>query len=285
MHIPVMQNEVLAMLDPKPGDTYLDLTAGYGGHALLVLDRTLSAAGSVLVDRDEMAVVQLNKIFHGSGVQIIHSDYLSAASQLEGRSFNVMLADLGVSSPHLNTASRGFSFQQDAPLDMRMDQRQELTADIIVNTYDKVALTRILRTYGEEPKATQIADRIIQNRPVRSTTRLAEIVAQAWPGYSKVHPATRTFQALRIAVNDELELLKRALPLWVDLLAPGGRLVILSFQSLEDRIVKQFFQEAAGDRYDTELTLLIKKPLVPTTQEIVFNPRARSTKLRAVVKK
>jgi len=285
LHIPVMQDEVLALLDPKPGDKYLDLTAGYGGHASLVLDRTLSAVDSVLVDRDEMAVAQLQKIFHGSGVQIIHSDYLSAASQLEGRSFDVMLADLGVSSPHLNTASRGFSFQQDAPLDMRMDQRQELTADIIVNTYDKAALMRILRTYGEEPKASQIADRIILNRPVRSTSRLAEIVAQAWPGYSKVHPATRTFQALRIAVNDELELLKRALPLWVDLLAPGGRLVILSFQSLEDRIVKQFFQDHAGDRYDAELALLTKKPLVPGTNEIVSNPRARSTKLRAVVKK
>ena len=285
LHIPVMQDEVLALLDPKPGDKYLDLTAGYGGHASLVLDRTLSAVDSVLVDRDEMAVAQLQKIFHGSGVQIIHSDYLSAASQLEGRSFDVMLADLGVSSPHLNTASRGFSFQQDAPLDMRMDQRQELTADIIVNTYDKAALMRILRTYGEEPKASQIADRIIENRPIRSTSQLAAIVAQAWPGYSKVHPATRTFQALRIAVNDELELLKRALPLWVDLLAPGGRLAILTFHSLEDRIVKQFFAEIAGDRYDAEFTLLTKKPIVPKTQELVFNPRARSTKLRAVVKK
>lgn len=282
-----MQTQVLSILDPKVGDNYLDLTAGYGGHAKLVLDRTLFAAGSVLVDRDEMAVAQLRNVFHGSGVQIIHKDFLSAAKDLlqEGRTFKLVLADLGVSSPHLNTASRGFSFQQDAPLDMRMDQRQQLTAEYIVNNYDKAALTEILKTYGEEPKASQIADRIINNRPIHSTLQLANIIAQAWPGYSKVHPATRTFQALRIAVNDELGLLKAALPLWVELLAPGGRLVILSFHSLEDRIVKQFFQDTAGDRYDTELVLLTKKPLTPGHSEIVSNPRARSTKLRAVAKK
>lgn len=286
-HIPVMQNEVLSILDPKVGDTYLDLTAGYGGHASLILDRTLSAAGSVLVDRDEMAVVQLRNVFQGSGVEIIHKDFFSAAEDLqkEGRTFELVLADLGVSSPHLNTASRGFSFQHDAALDMRMDQRQEITAEYIVNNYDKAGLLQILRTYGEEPKASQIADRIIKNRPIQSTLQLANIIAQAWLGHSKVHPATRTFQALRIAVNNELELLKKALPLWVDLLAPGGRLVVLSFQSLEDRIVKQFFQEVAGDRYDTELVLKTKKPLVPGQDEIVSNPRARSTKLRAVAKK
>jgi len=287
LHIPVMQDEVLTFLDPKNGESFLDLTAGYGGHSLLVLDRTFTAAGSVLVDRDEMAVVQLEKKFEGSGITIMHDDYVSAAQQLlrENRRFELVLADLGVSSPHLNQGSRGFSFQQDAPLDMRMDQRQELTAEIIVNNYDKAELLKILRTYGEEPKATQIVDRMIKNRPIRSTLQLAHIIAQAWPGHSKVHPATRTFQALRIAVNNELGLLKAALPLWVELLAPGGRLVILSFQSLEDRIVKQFFQDIAGDRYDTELTLLTKKPIVPGHTELVLNPRARSTKLRAVAKK
>ena len=285
-HIPVMQDEVLTFLDPKEKEHYLDLTAGYGGHASLILERTLSAAGSVLVDRDEMAVTQLKTKFKGSGITIMHEDYVSAAQRLirDNRMFDLVLADLGVSSPHLNMASRGFSFQQDAPLDMRMDQRQELTAEFIVNNYDKAALTQILRTYGEEPKASQIVDRIISNRPVSSTLQLAKIVAQAWPGHSKVHPATRTFQALRIAVNDELGLLKTALPLWVELLAPGGRLVILSFQSLEDRVVKQFFAEVAGDRYDTELRLLTKKPVVPGQNELVSNPRARSTKLRAVAK-
>ncbi len=285
-HIPVMLDEVLHFLDPKKEEKYLDLTAGYGGHAEQVLERTLNAVGSVLVDRDEMAVIQLSSKFEGSGISIMHEDYVSAAQKLlrDNRKFQLVLADLGVSSPHLNTASRGFSFQQNASLDMRMDQRQELTAEIIVNNYNKAALTQILRTYGEEPKASQIADRIIKNRPVSSTLQLAQIVAQAWPGHSKVHPATRTFQALRIAVNDELGLLKKALPLWVELLAPGGRLVVLSFQSLEDRIVKQFFQDVAGDRYDTELILLTKKPVVPGQNELVSNPRARSTKLRAVAK-
>jgi 16S rRNA (cytosine1402-N4)-methyltransferase len=285
-HIPVMLNEVLHFLDPRKKDKYLDLTAGYGGHASIVLERTFNAVDSVLVDRDEMAVAQLSSKFKGSGITIMHEDYVSAAQNLirENRKFDIVLADLGVSSPHLNTASRGFSFQQDAPLDMRMDQRQSLTAEIIVNNYSKAELTQILRAYGEEPKASQIVDRIILNRPVRSTLQLAQIVAQAWPGYSKVHPATRTFQALRIAVNDELGQLKTALPLWVDLLAPGGRLVVLSFQSLEDRIVKQYFSEVAGDRYDTELSLLTKKAVIPTAAEIVSNPRARSTKLRAVAK-
>jgi len=285
-HIPVMPIEVLTFLDPKKGEKYLDLTAGYGGHARLILERTLETAGSVLVDRDEMAVVQLNHYFSGSGIRIIHSDYVEAARTLfkDNQTFDCVLADLGVSSPHLNEASRGFSFKQDAPLDMRMDQRQELTADTIVNTYDKRRLVEILRTYGEEPKASQIADRIIKNRPIHSSTLLAQIVAQAWPGHSKVHPATRTFQALRIAVNNELELLKTALPLWVKLLAPGGRLVILSFHSLEDRIVKQFFQEITGNRYDAEYISLTKKPVVPGAAELDFNPRARSTKLRAVAK-
>jgi 16S rRNA (cytosine1402-N4)-methyltransferase len=287
IHIPVMLDEVLTFLDPKEGEHYLDLTAGYGGHAQAILERTLESAGSVLVDRDEMAVVQLRSLFAGSGVQIMHEDYVSAAQNLlrDNRRFDIVLADLGVSSPHLDMASRGFSFKHDAPLDMRMDQRQSLTADVIVNNYDKAELTQILRTYGEEPKASQIADRLMRNRPIHSSQQLAHIIAQAWPGYSKVHPATRSFQALRIAVNDELGLLKTALPLWVELLAPGGRLVVLSFHSLEDRIVKRFFLSVAGDRYDSDYHLLTKKPVVPGRSELVLNPRARSTKLRAVAKK
>lgn len=281
-----MLSEVLTILDPKEGESYLDLTAGYGGHAKAILERTLNGGQSVLVDRDEMAVSHLNEVFKGSGIRILHTDFVNAAQELlsNGTKFDLILADLGLSSPHLNTASRGFSFQQDAPLDMRMDTTQALTADFIVNNYEKDRLVDILRSYGEEPKASQIAYRIVSNRPIHSTLNLARIVAQAWPGHSKVHPATRTFQALRIAVNDELGLLKKALPLWVDLLAPDGRLVVLSFHSLEDRIVKQFMNDVAGDRYDTELNLLTKKPLTPGQDEIASNPRARSTKLRAVVK-
>jgi 16S rRNA (cytosine1402-N4)-methyltransferase len=285
-HIPVMEHDVLKTLDPKVGEKYLDLTAGYGGHASKILERTFQSEQSVLVDRDESAVDFLRNKFQGSGVQIIHKDFLQASLELlqQERTFDLILADLGVSSPHLNQASRGFSFLHDAPLDMRMDQSQEQTAATIVNSYSQAELEDILKTYGEEPKARKIAELLVQQRPINSTSELATIVAQAWPGYSKIHPATRTFQALRIAVNNELELLKKVLPLWVDLLAPGGRLGIITFHSLEDRIVKQFFADQAGDRYDAPLRLLTKKPQVPGHSELVFNPRARSAKLRSVVK-
>jgi 16S rRNA (cytosine1402-N4)-methyltransferase len=285
-HIPVMLDQVLHFLDPKPGQRYLDVTAGYGGHARAIIGRTLAPERTVLVDRDQMAIDRLQNEFQGSGVELIHQDFFSAAKDLlqKERSFDIVLADLGVSSPHLNIASRGFSFQQDAPLDMRMDQRQELTAETIVNEYSEAELAEILRTYGEEPKARQIAGLLVAKRPIRSTLQLASLVAQAWPGYSRIHPATRTFQALRIAVNDELRLVQTALPLLVDLLAPDGRLAIITFHSLEDRIVKQYFAEHAGDRYDAELRLLTKKPAKPGPTESFSNPRARSAKLRAVAK-
>ena len=286
LHFPVMSDSVLHILNPTKGQKYLDLTAGYGGHAAQIMERTLVPNQAVLVDRDQMAIDRLQEIFREKDVQMMHSDFLYAAQELlkQERTFDVVLADLGVSSPHLNTASRGFSFRYDAPLDMRMDQRQELTAEHVVNTYTKEELERILREYGEEPKARRIADLLVNNRPITTTTKLAEIVAQAWPGYSRVHPATRTFQALRIAVNDELRLVKEALPLLVKLLAPDGRLAVITFHSLEDRIVKQFFAEAAGDRYDSDLRLLTKRPIVPSTEELVSNPRSRSAKLRAVAK-
>ena len=286
IHIPVMGQSVLQILDPKPGQRYLDVTAGYGGHASSVLERTLNMEDAVLVDRDQMAIDHLRNVFQSSGVTIIHKDFSSAAQELleKERTFDIVLADLGLSSPHLNTASRGFSFRFDAPLDMRMDQRQELTAGEVVNTYPPDKLEEILRVYGEEPKARRIAELLVQNRPIKTTRVLAEIVALAWPGYSRVHPATRTFQALRIAVNDELRLVQTALPLFLNLLAPGGRLAVISFHSLEDRIVKQCFAEFAGDRYDSEFRLLTKRPILPGPSELVSNPRSRSAKLRAVAK-
>jgi len=154
----------------------------------------------------------------------------------------------------------------------------------VVNTYNAQDLERIIREYGEEPRARTIAHAIVEARPINSTLGLADLVRRVMPKGSKVHPATRTFQALRIAVNDELELLRASLPLWVELLEHGGRLGVISFHSLEDRIVKQMFAELAGDRYDAELQLLTKRPVVADRQEIVFNPRARSAKFRAVVK-
>ncbi|HEY8999313.1 MAG TPA: 16S rRNA (cytosine(1402)-N(4))-methyltransferase RsmH [Candidatus Saccharimonadales bacterium] len=288
IHIPVLLEQVLQCLGPKSGESYLDLTGGYGGHAAAVLERTKNFAGSVLVDRDEAAVTHLAERFNGTDLSIRRADFLSASEQLkrEGKTFDMILADLGVSSPHLNEASRGFSIQQDGPLDMRMDRSQTLTAAIVVNTYGETELADLLKRYGEEPKARQIANLIVHNRPLKTTNQLAAVAAKAWPGHSKVHPATRTFQALRIAVNDELELLRKSLPIWMnDLLKPGGRIAVISFHSLEDRLVKQAFAETSGDRYDAPLTLLTKKPLTGDAQEIVFNPRARSAKLRAAVKK
>lgn len=281
-----MLDSVLKVLDPKPGQRYLDVTAGYGGHAEAILERTLLPEQTVLVDRDQMAIDRLQNVFRGRGVQILHTDFLSAAEELlnQERTFDIVLADLGMSSPHLNTASRGFSFRFPSKLDMRMDQRQTLTAEIVVNSYPAEELTRILAEYGEEPKARTIAELLVANRPITTTTHLAEIIAQAWPGHSRVHPATRSFQALRIEVNDELRLVQTALPKLIDLLAPGGRLAVISFHSLEDRIVKQFFAERAGDRYDAELQLLTKRPVIPGPDELVSNPRARSAKLRAVAK-
>lgn len=285
-HIPVLLDDVLSMLAPKRGESYLDLTAGYGGHAGAIIDHTHASERVTLVDRDQMAIDALQQRFGDQGVDIIKNDFYTASQELcrAGKTFDVILADLGISSPHVDIASRGFAFMQDGPLDMRMDQHQSLTADVIVNTYSQSELTRILSKYGEEPKAKRIAELIIEHRPLHTTTALAEVIATAYPRHSRVHPATQTFQGLRIAVNDELELLRNSLPLWLDLLAPGGRLGVISFHSLEDRLVKNVFKEKAGDRYDTDIRALTKRPTTASNNELVFNPRARSAKLRAVAK-
>lgn len=285
-HIPVLANEVVQYLNPKKGESYLDVTAGYGGHAQLVLERTLNYQQSVLVDRDSQAIASLQSRFKNKDVQIIHADYLDATWDLvrAGRQFDMIMADLGVSSVQLDMAERGFSFKESGPLDMRMDKRQKITAEEVVNTYSQADLVRILRNYGEEPKAHKIAQAIVENRPFSTTDELAQKVASVYRTHQKVHPATRTFQALRIAVNQELEMLEQALPLWFELLNPEGRLVVISFHSLEDRIVKQAFNAKGGFRYDSTIKILTKKPISGTKDEIVLNPRARSAKLRAAVK-
>jgi 16S rRNA (cytosine1402-N4)-methyltransferase len=285
-HVPVLMEPVLQYLDPQTGENYLDLTAGYGGHARAILERTKTPEQAILVDRDAHAITALAD-YERQGVQLMHRDFLSASQDLraKGRHFDIILADLGVSSPHLDNADRGFAFGQDGPLDMRMDQTQILDAATVVNTYSADELERIIRQYGEEPRARTIAHAIVEARPLDSTQQLADVVRKVMPKGGKVHPATRTFQALRIAVNDELELLRAALPIWAELLAAGGRLGVISFHSLEDRIVKQAFAERVGNRYDADLELLTKHPVVADRQELVFNPRARSAKLRAVVKK
>ncbi len=286
LHDPVLLGEVLHYLNPVAGESYLDLTAGYGGHAAAILDATGTHATVTLVDRDLRATRELEKRFVGQGVSVLHEDFLTATQQLRGaqQSYDMILADLGVSSPHMDEANRGFSIQQDGPLDMRMDETQELSAETIVNTYAEAELADILWRYGEEPKARQIARLIKHNRPFTTTTELAAVVSRAWPGHSRVHPATRTFQALRIAVNDELHLLEYSLPLWLELLAPGGRIAIISFHSLEDGLVKRLLADASGERYDSDMRLLTKRPVTASVSELAINPRARSAKLRAAVK-
>lgn len=287
LHTPVLLNEVIRCLGPKPGESYLDLTAGYGGHAKAVLAATKAPERAVLVDRDAEAVDCLDDLFAGSGVVVMNSDFSAATHSLQasGRRFDLILADLGLSSPHLNREDRGFSFRADGPLDMRMDRKQTLDAAQIVNEWSEEDIARILREYGEEPKANALASKILSQRPINTTEQLSRLVKSVYPGVSRVHPATRTFQALRIAVNDELGQLSDFLSIAVSLLAPKGRMAIISFHSLEDRLVKRFMAENAADTYDSELVMTTKKPLTPSQQEIDSNPRARSAKLRACRKK
>lgn len=285
-HTPVLSSEVLDTLSPKKGERYLDLTAGYGGHASEILSITQGSA--TLVDRDENAIDVLKDRF-APNKQIVlkHQDFLKAAEELadEKQQFDIILADLGVSSPHLDNVNRGFSYANDGPLDMRMDPSQAMTAELVVNTYSVSELERILRVYGEEPKARRMSQVIIGSRPLKTTSELAQVAKKVWPGHSRSHPATRLFQAVRIEVNDELGQLEKALPLLMSLLAPGGRLGIITFHSLEDRIVKRFFKEHAGDRYDAVFTEVTKQPRQASPNELVFNPRARSAKLRVSKRK
>lgn len=288
-HVPVMLAEVLQYLAPEKGQTLLDATAGYGGHAHSILEQTGQYDGSVLVDRDKHAIDDLAKRFDSKPVRIIHDDFAHASLELSQADshFNIILADLGVSSPHLDNASRGFSFMTDGPLDMRMDSSKGLTAADLVNTSSEEALTDILSTYGEEPRARRVAKALVAARPLQTTSELVQVLLDVYGGRGKykTHPATKTFQALRIAVNDELAQVRYALPLWVKMLKPGGRLGVISFHSLEDRIVKDTFKDLGGDRYDAELTIITKKPILASSNEIVSNPRSRSAKLRVVVKK
>ncbi|OGL26044.1 16S rRNA (cytosine(1402)-N(4))-methyltransferase [Candidatus Saccharibacteria bacterium RIFCSPHIGHO2_12_FULL_49_19] len=286
-HVAVLTHEVLRLLSPNAGDSYLDVTAGYGGHAQAVLQSTKAPLKAVLIDRDRRAADYLKQKFAGSGAKVIKSDFLSASRQLarQGKTFNLILADLGVSSPHLDDARRGFSFEKPGPLDMRMDQNQVLTAAQIVNEWDGPELSAVIARYGEEPRAAHIAEAIIASRPVGDTRQLARIVAAVMPRRQKLHPATKTFQGLRIAVNAELVQLEESLPIWLGLLTPGGRMAVISFHSLEDRIVKHFFAQFGGNTYDAELTVLTPKPVTAKPDEIVHNPRARSAKLRACQRK
>ena len=288
LHVPVLLEATLQTLKPEEGESYLDLTAGYGGHAREFLTRTNNYSQSVLVDRDDYAIERL-KTLSDKGTRLMHTDFVSAAKQLtqERKQFNIVLVDLGVSSPQLDQSERGFSFTNSGPLDMRMDRRQGVSAETLVNNASAEELTHIITQYGEEPIgfARQIATAIVGARPLKTTEELAKLIKQTHRGkWKKTHPATRTFQALRIAVNDELRLVEDLLPLLPDLLKPGGRVGIISFHSLEDRLVKQFFKEQFDAGLESELLPLTKKPIAGDIYD-VHNPRARSSKFRAAVKK
>lgn len=286
IHRPVLLEAVQSCLAPTYGESYLDVTAGYGGHATAILASTQAAASMTLVDRDETAIEALSSL-GSAGARVIHASFEDASRQLhqQGEKFDMILADLGVSSLHLDIPSRGFSFAQDGPLDMRMDQSGTLTAETVVNEYVQDRIEQLLREYGEEPRARTVAAAIVANRPFTSTAQLAACIAKALPRGSKRHPATKSFQAIRIAVNDELGQLARSIPWWLQLLAPKGRLAVISFHSLEDRMVKQAFAEVAGDRYDAEYRSITKHAVVADETELAINPRARSAKLRVLQRK
>lgn len=287
-HVPVLLESTLQLLQPAKGEKYLDLTAGYGGHAREILKVTETYEESVLVDRDDYAIEHLSE-FAAKGTRLLHTDFVSAARQLAeaGERFDIILVDLGVSSPQLDQAGRGFSFTHSGPLDMRMDRRQERTAADLINNASISELTDIIREYGEEPhsQARRIAELIAQHRPFERTEELAELIKTNYRGkWQKIHPATRTFQALRIAVNDELKQVEELLPILPRLLNKGGRVGIISFHSLEDRPVKRFFKDQFDSGLEAELAPITKKPVSGATDD-VHNPRSRSAKLRVAVKK
>ncbi len=296
-HHPVLLNQVVEVLDPHKGQVYLDGTAGYGGHAAALIDRIGPAGRAILVDRDAKAVQALSERFEDQA-EIIHATFLEAAQRLhsDGMLADMILLDLGVSSPQIDNAERGFSFKHEAPLDMRMDQSQPLTAGDVVNKYHQRELEHLIREYGEEPKARAVARAIVAGRPFAGTTQLARVVRRVAVQPPDIDAATRTFQAIRIEVNRELGELQEALPLLVRLLTPGGRLAVISFHSLEDRIVKQFFDQESRDcicppkqpvctcGHTASLRKITPKPITADSDEIAINPRARSAKLRAAEK-
>ncbi len=281
-HIPVLVSEVLEYLITDLGGVYLDGTVGSGGHAGEILGRLAPQGRLVASDWDDVALENASEKLasYGERVSFYQCPFAEASSLLSRAGvdgFSGMLLDLGLSSVQLS-AGRGFSFNQRAPLDMRMDRRRRCTAAEIVNSWGEEELSSIIKEYGEERQARRIARAIVQARPFADTAGLAAAVSRGAGGrHGKLHPATRTFQALRLAVNDELGQLAKLLEEAPGLLRAGGRLVIISFHSLEDRLVKRYLK-GAGRAYFRELT---KKPLSPERQEQETNRRARSAKLRA----
>ena len=296
-HTPVLYQEIIHALQPKSSGCYIDGTIGAGGHARGILEACTPDGRLLGFDLDSQALALARETLapYGTRVVLMQASYCSlteSMQQLGWEAVDGIVIDLGVSSMQLDTPERGFSFQVDAPLDMRFNRQTGLTAAQLINTTPEAELADLLFKYGEEPRARRIAKMIVQARPVRTTLQLAELAKKAYPGHSRVHPATRIFQAIRIAVNDELTVLEQALPRAMQALRPGGRLAVISFHSLEDRIVKDFFRHESKDWinppyekiYEVErhatLKEISRKPITPGADEIRTNPRARSAKLR-----
>lgn len=290
MHISVLQKEVVHCLSPKPNENFIDCTIGRGGHALAIIEQILPKGKVLGIDWSPELIRGLKV---KSNLILVCDNFGNLKEIVEKKKFRPVsgiLFDLGMSSWHLEESKKGFSFLRNEPLDMRYrvkEIRNNLTAEEIVNTWPEKEIERILRLYGEERFSKRIARKIIENKkikPIKTTFQIAEIIKKATPVWyhrKKIHPATRTFQALRIAVNDELNNLKKALPQAIEILRFGGRLVVISFHSLEDRIVKNFLKEKNKENL---IEILTKKPIRPSAKEIKTNPRSRSAKLRAIVK-
>jgi 16S rRNA (cytosine1402-N4)-methyltransferase len=305
-HIPVLAGELIALTEPRPGEVAVDCTFGGGGHARLIAD-CLGPAGTLIgIDRDPIAEERFAEISAEvpCHTRFIRADFVSGLSQLrqERQRADLVYLDLGMSSMQVDTWVRGFSYAYDAPLDMRMDPDDELTAQDIVNTWDERRLARLLREYGEERYASQIARAIVRTRrrqELSSTHQLVEVIKSAVPvpaQFAGGHPARRTFQALRIAVNDELAQLDAALPIAWDLLRTNGRFAAISFHSLEDRRVKRFLVGRARGcicppeipicvcGHEPEAELLTRRAVAPSPGEVAENPRSKSAHLRAARK-
>lgn len=280
-HVPVLGGQVIEGLAVRPGGHYLDVTVGGGGHSRLILESAADVrVTAVDQDEDALAAAQKNLAEYGDRVQFIYSNF--ANYEFTPNTFDGILADLGVSSYHLDQPERGFSFRHAASLDMRMDRGRSLTAADVINNWDEADLADIFFKYGEERLSRRIARRIVERRPLHTTVELAEAIASSVPPkyrYGRIHPATRVFQALRIVVNDELKSLETFLDKAPNALVPGGRIAIISFHSLEDRPVKH------GLRNSPLLKVLTKKPIIAQEEEIQRNMRSRSAKLRIAERK
>ncbi|MDP2685526.1 MAG: 16S rRNA (cytosine(1402)-N(4))-methyltransferase RsmH [bacterium] len=314
-HIPVLLNEVIENLQPQANQNFIDCTLGGGGHSQAILNKTSPNGKLLAIDLNEETFIEARKNLNKYKDRIIFSrENFSKLKQIYNEQFSLykidgILLDLGFSSLELEDKDRGFSFQIDGPLDMRYDKRQSLTAEEIVNTWSFDNLKKVIQEYGQERLAQNITKKIIKsrlNQKITKTKILVEAILLAFrdklntnkeiPWIGGIHPATRTFQALRIAVNDEINNLKKVLPQAIDLLEPGARLAVISFHSLEDKIVKNYFRTESRDclcppeavicicGHQAKIKLITKKPIKPTEEEIKTNPRARSAVLRVVEK-